>query len=132
MRYLASHQDSDMASLKDSTVFPPLVPGTPARGRDNYALFGVLRTKPGRADSPPTLCMSCSDKIAAWSVLGIQGALASRLLEPIYIDTIVIGEVPSDMHDIVREDCDRAFGGRLQNLAGVCLFPYRCFMNVYS
>lgn len=64
MRFLASSQDPEMAALKDSgsSVSPP--PGAASRGRDGYALFGVLRTKPGRSDSPPTLCMSCSDKIA--------------------------------------------------------------------
>ena len=64
MRFLASSQDPTMAALKDAAppVAPP--PGAASRGRDNYSLYGVLRSKPGRADSPPTLCMSCSDKIA--------------------------------------------------------------------
>lgn len=64
MRFLASSQDPEMAALKDSS--PPVPPpvGEACRGRDGFALHGVLRTKPGRADSPPTKCMSCSDKIA--------------------------------------------------------------------
>ena len=113
MRYLASFQDPDMAALKDSSV--PQVPPVhgAARGRDGYSLFGVLRTKPGRADSPPTLSMSCSDKIARWNVLCIQGALASCLLWPTYISSIIIGEVETAMQDEVREDCERALAGRL-------------------
>ncbi|GLB33462.1 putative adenosine-deaminase (editase) [Lyophyllum shimeji] len=113
MRFLAAVQDEEMAALKDSAVYAPLGPNEASRGRDNYARLGVLRTKPGRADSPPTFCMSCSDKIASWSILGFQGALGSRFLRPLYISTIVIGEVPLDMQDIVREDCERAFWRRL-------------------
>ena len=107
-----------MAALKDSTVFPELATGTAARGRDNYSLYGVLRTKPGRADSPPTLCMSCSDKIASWNVLGIQSALASKFLDPLYVDDVIIGEVELRMVDIVREDCEMAFWRRLIDIDG--------------
>ena len=64
MRFLAAAQDPIMAALKDSAPPIPLPSGVTSRGRDNYSLFGVLRTKPGRADSPPTRCLSCSDKLA--------------------------------------------------------------------
>lgn len=36
--------------------------------------------------------MTCSDKIARWNVVGVQGALLSRIIEPIYFDSIVIGQ----------------------------------------
>lgn len=50
--------------------------------------MGAVRTKPGRGD--PTLSMSCSDKLAKWNVLGIQGALLYRWLDrPIYLDSII-------------------------------------------
>ena len=111
-----------MAALKDSTVYPTLTPNATSRGRDNYSLYGVLRTKPGRADSPPTLSMSCSDKIAAWNVLGIQGALASCFLRALYLSNIVIGEVPADMQDTVREDCERALWKRLGDVRGRIFF----------
>lgn len=64
MRFLASSQDPVMAALKDSAQPVALHPGAASRGRNNYSLYGALRTKPGRADSPSTLCMSCSDKLA--------------------------------------------------------------------
>jgi tRNA-specific adenosine deaminase 1 len=114
-------QDEEMATLKNSSVFPDLPASTVARGRDNYSLYGVLRTKPGRADSPPTLSMSCSDKIASWNVLSIRGALASYHLSPIYINNIIISEVDTDIQEQIRADCDRAFWKRLLVLEGRCV-----------
>lgn len=130
-RFLASFQDPEMAALKDSAHLPELPPTTASRGRNNYSLYGVLRTKPGRADSPPTICMSCSDKIARWNVLGIQGALASRMLSPVYIHTIIIGEVEVDMQNTVRADCERAFSRRLGEMTASRL-PVDFRLNVPS
>ncbi|KIK65575.1 hypothetical protein GYMLUDRAFT_39053 [Collybiopsis luxurians FD-317 M1] len=119
-RFLAASQDPDMATLKDSAVvIPP--EGATARGRNNYHLYNVLRTKPGRADSPPTLSLSCSDKIASWAWLGFQGFLCARFfLQGIYITKIIIGEVLStddvNLINSVAEDCKRALGGRLEGL----------------
>lgn len=118
MRFLASFQDPEMAALKNATTFPDLPPNAASRGRDNYSLYGVLRTKPGRADSPPTSSMSCSDKMAAWNVTGFQGALASKVLKPIYLSSVVIGEVDSSLRQTVRQDCERALWSRLQGVIG--------------
>ncbi|KAF7330755.1 tRNA-specific adenosine deaminase 1 [Mycena venus] len=116
MRFLATSQDEQMAALKDSAIRPPADPTLAARGRDNYALFGILRTKPGRADAPSTASMSCSDKIASWTFLGIQGALGSRFLRPLYIHGIIIGEVPPELQSVVRDDCERALWRRLEGI----------------
>ncbi|KAF8322262.1 adenosine deaminase/editase [Clavulina sp. PMI_390] len=109
---LALDQDPTMAALKDSTPKMTPQPGTTIRGRDNYSAFGALRTKPGRADSSPSASMSCSDKIASWTYLGLQGALLSPLLEPIYLDTIVIGGQLPELRDQLRTECERAFSSR--------------------
>lgn len=114
---ISSSQDPSIAALKDETLWPEHQPNQTLRGRDNYSLKGVLRTKPGRADSPSTSCMSCSDKIARWSVLGLQGALLSNILEPIYIDTVTISGVSNHLISVVTEDCTRAFGGRISSLS---------------
>ncbi|CAH1153475.1 unnamed protein product [Phaedon cochleariae] len=76
-----------------------------------YHVLGVVRTKPGRGD--PTLSVSCSDKMAKWCHLGIQGALLSILLEePIYLSTLTIaGETP-----FCEQSLERALYKRLGNV----------------
>lgn len=49
--------------------------------------IGEIRTKPGRGIH--TLSVSCSDKMAKWNILGIQGALLYSLIKkPIYLESI--------------------------------------------
>jgi tRNA-specific adenosine deaminase 1 len=115
---LSQSQDSVMSALKSSSPISPPSAGLAIRGRNNYNAFGILRTKPGRADSPPTISMSCSDKIASWSLLGIQGALLSEIINPVYLDAIVVGDIASAEEGALRNECERAFYGRLFSSKG--------------
>lgn len=66
--------------------------------REEVQLLGKLRTKSGRSNLPAHLrstSMSCSDKIARWSILGLQGGLLSDcVVDPIRLTSVVVSRDP--------------------------------------
>ncbi|WWC91907.1 uncharacterized protein L201_006857 [Kwoniella dendrophila CBS 6074] len=134
--YTSAHQSAEEAlqwSETDlvATATPPSDNTGVSRGRSGYTSTSTLRTKPGRPDSMPSISMSCSDKIASWSVLGIQGGLLANLFEPIYLKGIVVGGVdtPEAKDDLewkahIKNEMERSIWGRLQTIQDSLPYPY--------
>lgn len=59
-----------------------------------------------------------SDKLARWQLLGLQGALLARLLSPVYLDSLVIGDLFNQMA------LERALIDRVQSIQ--CIPPTLC------
>nr|XP_054602485.1 double-stranded RNA-specific editase B2 [Nothobranchius furzeri] len=79
--------------------------------RANQSPDGAL---PGK----PPISMSCTDKIAKWSVVGLQGALLSHLVEPVYLYSLTVGTLRHAGH------LSRAMAHRLAPVRHVP-FPYQ-------
>ncbi|TKS79359.1 Double-stranded RNA-specific editase B2 [Collichthys lucidus] len=61
---------------------------------------------------------SCTDKMAKWSVVGLQGALLSHLVEPVYLHSLTVGTLSHTGH------LGRAMARRLAPVKHLP-FPYR-------
>ncbi|XP_040911171.1 double-stranded RNA-specific editase B2-like [Toxotes jaculatrix] len=66
----------------------------------------------------PLVTMSCTDKMAKWSVVGIQGALLTHLVEPVYLHSLTVGTLSHTGH------LARALTRRLAPVKHLP-FPYR-------
>ncbi|XP_052755178.1 double-stranded RNA-specific editase Adar isoform X2 [Galleria mellonella] len=66
----------------------------------------LVQTWDGVMQGERLLTMSCSDKVARWCVVGVQGALLSRLLKPVYLHSLVLGSLLHP-HHMYRALCGR-------------------------
>ncbi|KAM3866102.1 double-stranded RNA-specific editase B2-like [Diretmus argenteus] len=82
-----------------------------ARARTN-------QNRDGASPGKPLVTMSCTDKMAKWSVLGLQGALLSHVVEPVYLHSLTVGTLSHPGH------LGRAMARRLGHVDHLP-FPYR-------
>ncbi|GAB0091893.1 tRNA-specific adenosine deaminase 1 [Sergentomyia squamirostris] len=82
---------------------------------------GCVRRKPGKGI--PTLSVSCSDKMARWCILGLQGGLLMNVLtSPIYLKSVIY---PQDaIAD--RKAIERALWGRFISSPKDNVFRLHC------
>lgn len=93
---------------------------TIVRGRFNYFKRQVVRTKPGRFDSPVTFSKSCSDKLCQRQVTSILNSMTWSLMDgPVYLKYLVTSPV-TDYLKICFQD-------RVRHLPNVPLKCLPCF-----
>lgn len=87
------------------------------RGREGFDVLGVVRTKPGRADSRVTLSKSCSDKLCLRQETGLLNSINSLFVEPMCLEFLVLLAAKYQQADFER--CFR----RIQPKAGTAVQP---------
>lgn len=80
---------------------------------------GKIRIKPGKGDR--TMSLSCSDKIARWNMVGVQGCMLASLIDPIYLSSIIF----ADGTPFNRAAMERALWKRFTHAEKIIVVPFR-------
>lgn len=96
--------------------------GGVVRGRAHFFHSGLVRTKPGRRDSPVTLSKSCTDKLTLRQTVSLLSGPVAKVLSPhnAYLSSLVLPSFYSE------DDTTRAFQQRLETMPCTTSYgPYR-------
>ncbi|MFT7812287.1 double-stranded RNA-specific editase B2-like [Arapaima gigas] len=77
----------------------------------------ATQTWDGVLQGEPLATMSCTDKMARWNILGLQGALLTHLVEPVYLYSLTVGSLQHVGH------LSRVAAHRLGGLGGLGHLP---------
>lgn len=108
-----SSPTSNTSPASDSTP----TTNTLLRGRGYFSSLGTVRTKPGRADSPPTLSKSCSDKLSLRQCTSLLLSPAALLVTPhhAYASTVIL---PASEYSATAVQRAFSAAGRMAPLVG--------------